>query len=148
MAIYGGVPYTSSLQFDISWYSMEGFRRFQMAKCQKIACDEIGRHGKAAPVKRVSSSSRLVCAKKPNIYWLKEWSHTVRHLPQRLFRSGRSRNDSKVWKKRNVKLVKYYKWRICLRLTYITFHFDYFWWWTNSVWFNSLEWIDGGWWIS
>ena len=74
---------------------------FQMSKCQKVSCDEIGQHWKAA-LKRVSSgsssssSSMLGCAKKPNIYWLKEWSHTVRHLLQRLFRNGQSRNDSKV----------------------------------------------------
>ena len=34
--------------------------------------------------------------KSSNIYWLKEWSHNVRHLLQRLFRNGQSRNDSKV----------------------------------------------------
>ena len=98
---------------------------FQMSKCQKVSCDEIGQHWKAA-LKRASSdssssSSMVGCAKKPNIYWLKEWSHTVRHLLQRLFRNGQSRNDSKVEtfeeekyqngkdeisKKRNIKILK------------------------------------------
>ena len=38
-------------------------------------------------------------AKKANIYWLKEWSHIGRHLLQRLFRNGWSRNNLNLLKK-------------------------------------------------
>ena len=101
---------------------------FQMSKCQKVSCDEIGQHWKAA-LKRVSSgssSSMLGCAKKPNIYWLKEWSHTVRHLLQRLFRNGQSRNDSKVetFEEEKIKISKNSNMKI-LKMKYQNFKETY-----------------------
>ena len=109
------------------------FRDLKVAKCQKAVCGDIRHHEKAKCWKGQAAKRGQFGAKKANIhwfkklkragkgqawckkaniYWLKEWSHIGRHLLQRLFRSGQSRNDSKVSKKRNIKLIKSYKWEI------------------------------------
>ena len=54
---------------------------FKMAKCQKIACGEIRRHGKVAAVKRVkSSSSGSLCKKGKFLLILKEKSKVKQNI--------------------------------------------------------------------
>ena len=103
-----------------------------MAKCQKAVCGDIRHHEKAKCWKGQAAKRGQFGAKKANIhwfkklkragkgqawckkaniYWLKEWSHIGRHLLQRLFRNGWSRNNLNLLKKEKNKnttsLLKY-----------------------------------------
>ena len=96
------------------------FRDLKVAKCQKAVCGDIRHHEKAKCWKGQAAKRGQFGAKKANIhwfkklkragkgqawckkaniYWLKEWSHIGRHLLQRLFRNGWSRNNLNLLKK-------------------------------------------------
>ena len=108
------------------------FRDLKVAKCQKAVCGDIRHHEKAKCWKGQAAKRGQFGAKKANIhwfkklkragkgqawckkaniYWLKEWSHIGRHLLQRLFRNGWSRNNLNLLKKEKNKnttsLLKY-----------------------------------------
>ena len=101
------------------------FRDLKVAKCQKAVCGDIRHHEKAKCWKGQAAKRGQFGAKKANIhwfkklkragkgqawckkaniYWLKEWSHIGRHLLQRLFRNGWSRNNLNLWKRRKIKI--------------------------------------------
>ena len=91
-------------------------RHHEKAKCWKGQAAKRGQFGaKKANIywfKKLKRAGKgQAWCKKANIYWLKEWSHIGRHLLQRLFRNGWSRNNLNLLKKEKNKnttsLLKY-----------------------------------------